>query len=144
MKKDLYNNIEVETVMAPIAVTAHTSDDDIDLAGFNSCLIMAVTGAGDIADPNYMNFRVSHADDDGTGSAGAYAYVEDKDLLGAGTVTDGVPATPLINAIDSAFCIGYVGGKRFLKIELREAATTNAIIGLFVIKGHPLDVPAIS
>jgi len=142
--KDLYNHIVPAVVMAPIAVTAHTSDEDIDLAGFNSCLIMAVTGAGDIADPNYMNFRISHADDDGSGSAGDYAYVEDKDLLGAGAVTDGVPATPLIDAIDSVFCIGYVGGKRFLKIELREAATTNAIIGLFIVKGHPLDAPPIS
>lgn len=142
--KDLYNKIVPEVVMAPIAVTAHTSDEDIDLAGFNSCLIMAVTGAGDIADPNYMSFRISHADDDGSGSAGSYSYVEDKDLLGAGTVTDGVPATPLVDAIDSVFCLGYVGGKRFLKIELREAATTNAIIGLFIIKGHGLDVPAIS
>jgi len=142
--KDLYNNIVPEVVMAPIAVTDHTSNQDIDLAGFNSCLIAAITGAGDIASPNYMNFRISHADDDGTGSAGSYSYVEDKDLLGAGAVTSGVPATPLIDANDSVFCIGYVGGKRFLKIELREAANTNAIIGLFIIKGHPLDAPAIS
>lgn len=141
--KDLYNNIELGVVLAPIAVTNHVSKDGIDLAGFNSCLIVAVTGAGDIAAPNHMNFRISHADDDGAGSAGSYAYVTDKDLLGAGAVTDGVPATPVVNAIDSTFSVGYVGGKRFLKIELREAATTNAIIGLYVIKGHGLDVPAI-
>ena len=142
--KDLYNKIVPEVIMAPIAVTDHTSDDDIDLAGYNSCLIMAITGAGDIASPNYMSFRISHADDDGTGSAGSYDFVEDGDLLGAGTITAGIPATPLINATDSVFAIGYVGGKRFLKIELREAATTNAIIGLLIIKGHPLDSPEIS
>jgi len=142
--KDLYNHIVPAVVMAPVAVTAHTSNEDIDLAGYNSCLIMAVTGAGTIDGTNFMSFRISHADDDGTGSAGSYAYVEDKDLLGAGTVTDGIPETPVINAEDSVFTVGYVGGKRFLKIELREAAATNAIIGLYVIKGHPLDVPAIS
>ena len=142
--KDLYNKLTPVVVMAPIAVTAHTSDEDIDLAGYNSCLINAITGAGDIADPNTMTFRISHADDDGTGSSGSYAYVTDDDLVGAGAVTDGVPATPVINAIDSAFSLGYVGGKRFLKIELREAAATNAIIGLFITKGHPLDSPAIA
>lgn len=142
--KDLYNHLKIETIMAPVAVTADTSDEDIDLAGFNSCVIVAETGAGDIAAPNTMTFRISHADDDGTGSAGDYAYVADGDLLGAGAITDGVPATPVINAIDSTFAVGYVGGKRFLKVELIEAAATNAIIGLHIIKGHGLDVPPIS
>jgi len=142
--KDLYNNIEIETIMAPIAVTDHTSDQDIDLAGFNSAVIVVSTGAGNIDDPNYMSLRISHADDDGTGSAGDYAYVEDGDLLGAGSITDGVPATPLIDDENTTFMVGYVGGKRFLKVELRAAATTNAVIGIHIIKGHPLDAPAIS
>jgi len=142
--KDSYNSIEIKTVMAPIAVTAHTSNEGIDLAGFNSAIIVVETGAGDIDSPNYMSLRISHADDDGTGSAGSYAYVKDGDLLGAGALTDGIPATPLIDDEDTTFKVGYVGGKRFLKIELREAAATNCIIGIHVIKGHPLDVPAIS
>lgn len=141
--KDLYNHLEIETVMAPIAVTADTSDEDIDLAGFDSCVILGVTGAGTITSTHKMNFRISHADDDGTGSSDSYSYVEDEDLLGAGDVTDGVPASPVMIAEDSEYALGYVGGKRFLKIELIEADTTDAIIGLYVIKGHPLDVPPI-
>jgi hypothetical protein len=142
--KDLYNNIVPEVVMAPVTVNDPTSDEDIDLEGYNSCLIMAVTGAGAIDDTDFMSFRISHADDNGTGSADSYSYVEDDDLLGAGTVTEGIPATPLIDDEDAVYCVGYVGGKRFLKIELIDDAETNGIIGLYVIKGHPLDVPEIS
>ena len=39
--KDLYNNIEVTSVLDPIAVTATATYTDIDLQGFNSaCLIV--------------------------------------------------------------------------------------------------------
>jgi len=130
--------------MAPVTVNDSTSGEDIDLEGYNSCLIMAVTGAGTINDTDFMSFRISHADDDGAGSADSYSYVEDDDMLGAGGISDGVLATPQIDDKDAVYCVGYVGGKRFLKIELREAASTDGIIGLYVIKGHPLDVPEIS
>lgn len=142
--KDLYNHIAITEVFDPVAVTDHTSNDDIDLAGYNSANILVVTGAGTISDSAYMNLRISHADDDGTGSAGNYAYVADGDLLGAGTITDGVPATPVIDAASGEWQVGYVGGKRFLKIELRETGAVNAIIGVYVLKSHGLDVPAIS
>ena len=142
--KDLYNNIEIATIQAPITVTAHTDDEDIDLVNYNSCVIVATTGANTMDSSNYMSFRLSHADDDGTGSAGSYAYCTGDDLLGAGTVTDGVLATPQINAQGSQFKVGYVGGKRFLKVELRETGSVSCVIGLHIIKGHGLDVPVIS
>lgn len=140
--KDLYNHIEIAEVFDPVAVTGHTSTEDIDLAGFNSAVIVALTGAGTIdADTNYMSMRISHADDDGDGAAGDYAYCTEDDLLGSGTVTDGVPASPVLIAASAEYKLGYVGGKRFLKIELRETGTVNCIIGVYVIKGHGLDVP---
>lgn len=140
--KDLYNHIEIAEVFDPVAVTGHTSHQDIDLKGFNSAVIVGLTGAGTIdADTNYMNFRISHADDNGSGAAGTYALCTAADLLGVGAVTDGIPASPVMIAASTAYKIGYVGGKRFLKIELRETGAVNAIIGVYVIKGHGLDVP---
>ena len=41
--KDLYNNLEVTSLLDPIAVTSIQTIDDIDLAGFNSaCLVIAL------------------------------------------------------------------------------------------------------
>jgi len=142
--KDIYNKLTISKIFAPVAVTAHTTNQDLDLQGFNSALIVCVTGAGTIDDSaNYFEFRVSHADDDGTGSAGAYALCEDKDLLGAGTVTAGIPATPKVVAQGAQYQIGYVGGKRFLKVELRETGTCDIIVGAYLVKSHGHNVPAV-
>lgn len=138
--KDSYSIIDIENVQAPIVVDAHTDDADIDLAGYNSALMVFTTGAGTIdSTANRLDVRISHADDDGTGSAGDYAYVETKDILGTDGVTDGVIGS--LGAIDSAYSWGYVGGKRFLKIELREPGVSSVIVGIHVIKGHPIDAP---
>lgn len=42
--KDLYNNLAASSVLDPIAVTATATYTDIDLQGFNSCMLLVSLG----------------------------------------------------------------------------------------------------
>ena len=148
--KDLYNNLEVVSIIDPVSVTndgAPAAVEDIDLAGFNSALIVYSVGteAGTLSASLYHTLKLEHADDDGTGSAGDYAAVAAADVLGV------TPALGIIFTIDdpakdnAVYKCGYVGGKRFLRITAAETgATSGCPISVVLIKGHGLDVPAIS
>ena len=148
--KDLYNNLEVVSIIDPVTVTdagAPAAVGDIDLAGFNSALIVYSVGteAGTLSGTLYHTLKLEHADDDGTGSAGDYSAVAAADVLGV------TPSTGIIFTIDdpekanAVYKCGYVGGKRFLKITAaEEGATEGCPISVVLIKGHGLDVPAIS
>ena len=148
--KDLYNNLEVVSIIDPVTVTnggAPAAVADIDLAGFNSALIVYSVGteAGTLSASLYHTLKLEHADDDGTGSAGAYSAVAAADVLGV-TPAEGIIFTIDDPAKDNAvYKCGYVGGKRFLKITAaEEGATSGCPISVVLIKGHGLDVPAIS
>jgi hypothetical protein len=148
--KDLYNNLEVVSIIDPVTVTnggAPAAVEDIDLAGFNSALIVYSVGteAGTLSETLYHTLKLEHADDDGTGSAGDYSEVAAADVLGV------TPAQGIIFTIDdpakdnAVYKCGYVGGKRFLKITAAETgATSGCPISVVLVKGHGLDVPAIS
>lgn len=148
--KDLYNNLEVVSIIDPVTVTSGSAPaavGDIDLAGFNSALIVYSVGtsADTLSASLYHTLKLEHADDDGTGSAGDYSAVAAADVLGV------TPAQGIIFTIDdpakdnAVYKCGYVGGKRFLKITAAETgATSGCPISVVLVKGHGLDVPAIS
>ena len=149
--KDLYNNLEVVSIIDPVTVTNNGAPDaveGIDLAGFNSALIVYSVGteAGELSGTLYHTLKLEHADDDGTGSAGAYSAVAAADVLGVTPSSTGIIFTIDDPAKDNAvYKCGYVGGKRFLKITAAEEGTpTGCPISVVLIKGHGLDVPAIS
>jgi len=144
--KDLHSNIDIAAVVLPkVYTTGVTGTAEIDLAGFDSAEIEVTVGApGDTLGAS-VNFTVTttHADDDGAGSAGSYANVAAADVLGV-TPSSGVCLTVDDDAEASqTYRFGYVGGKRFLAILVTAVGThsTGTIIGVNVIKGHPLDAP---
>lgn len=143
--KDLYNNIKVVPVVSPISRANGNSDTvEVDLAGFNSAVIVWEMGAASgLSDSDKWHITMTHADDNGSGSAGSYANVAAKDILGAtpasGVVLTADDDTEWANSIHT---IGYVGGKRFIKLVLAETGTGPTIVqGICVIKGNPLDAP---
>ena len=137
--KDLYNNIEIVSVLDPIAVTATATYDDIDLAGFNSALLVLNCGldAGTgLSASHKLVFVLNHSDDGTT-----YTAVETKDMLDL-TVTAGVVLT--IDAVgedNSIYKLGYVGGKRYLQLVMTETGTVSMPLSIECIKGNPLDAP---
>jgi hypothetical protein len=145
--KDLYSNVKAVAVLDPISCTNGDSHAVVvDLAGFNSALIgwhVGLTGST-LGSSNYWTMKLEHADDDGTGVAGAYANVAAADVLGI-TPASGIIFTVNADTLDNAlYACGYVGGKRFIRITIAETGTGPTIpLSAFVIKGHPQDAPPI-
>jgi hypothetical protein len=145
--KDLYNHIKPVQAIVPVLILDATvpAAVEIDLQGFNSATIEISCGAKGAGDTGTITFALTHADDDGTGVAGAYADVAAKDVLGA-TPASGVILTLAGGAVAAAVHkFGYVGGKRFIKLTPAEADSnsTGTIVSATVIKGHPSDVPTL-
>ena len=137
--KDLYNNIAVASVLDPIAVEATAAHTDIDLAGFNSCVLLVHLGldAGSgLAAGHKLVFTMDHSDDGTT-----YAAVTTADMLDL-TVTAGVVITvDAVGEDNTLYKLGYVGGKRYLQLTYTETGTVSCPMSIIVVKGHPLDAP---
>lgn len=140
--KDLYNNLDIESILDPVALSSTGDEDGIDLAGANSAVLLFSLGDGTVSSTNKLTIKLEHADDDGTGSAGSYSEVEAKDVLGADSVSDGVILS--IEDDEQVYKRGYVGGKRFLKVSWTAVSSFDCPTGIALIKGHLLDVPPIS
>jgi hypothetical protein len=146
--KDLYNHLTPVQAIVPVLILDATvpAAVEIDLKNFNSAVIEISHGAKGGGDTGTITFQLQHAADDGTGVAGAYADVAAADVQGV-TPSSGIILTLAAGAVAAAIHkFGYVGGKRFIKLIPAEndANATGTIVSATVIKGHGLDVPAIS
>lgn len=136
--KDLYNNIEVVSVLDPIAISATATYTDIDLFGFESCVILIHVGLDASMAAGHKIVYVLYDSADGD----TYAVVETADMIDL-TVTSGIVASiDNVNIEDNTLTkLGYVGGKRYLQLVGTVTGTTDPPVGIIVIKGHPLDAP---
>ena len=146
--KDLHSHIKPVQSIVPVTILDATVPTAVetDLADFNSAEIEISCGAKGAGDTGTITFTLTHADDDGTGSAGDYANVAAADVLGV-TPSSGVILTLAAGAVAAAvYNFGYVGGKRFLKLTAAETGSnaTGTIVSATIIKGHGGDRPAIS
>jgi len=138
--KDLYNNIDLEAVIDPITGSNGSAPTavEVDLKGCNAAVFgiyVGLTGST-LSSSNYWTWKMEHADDDGTGVAGSYNNVSVADVQGV-TPSSGIVLTIDDDAEDNTlYKIGYVGGKRFVKITPAETGTgPNLPQAGFVIKG---------
>lgn len=120
---DLKNNIAAVLALSP-AVHAATKADAaiIDLQGAGSATVVintgAIVGAGD------YTISLRHGDaSDLTGDAAASG----DELLGT------FPATL---AADSAYSVGYRGGKRYVRVVITKNSGTSIAAGAVIVKGH--------
>ena len=140
--KDLYNNLEIVSVLDPIVVSATATHPDIDLADFNSACLVVNCGlaAGTTLGSSHKFVFVLY---DKAESTDDYAVVETADMLDL-TVASGVVIT--IDAVgedNSIYKLGYVGGKRYLQLVYTKTGSPTIPLSIEVIKSHGLDVPAI-
>ena len=147
--KDLYNNIDVAQSIAPVVGQNGSAPTavEVDLAGCNAAVFLISTGVegSSLSGSNYWTWTMEHADDDGTGVAGSYANVAAADVQGV-TPSSGVVLTIDADAETPQITkIGYVGGKRFVKITTAETGTAPDLPQeVIVVKGALLDAPPIS
>lgn len=152
--KDTYNHFVPVQAVEPILQLVGTTHAavEVDLAGHNSALILWNVGSKNAGDTlnstNKFSLKLEHADDSATpGTAGDYANVAAADVLGGDTPASGVVKTVDAEAdCDQIYKIGYVGGKRHIKLTLAAAGTiaNGTIMSVTVLKGHGQDVPPIS
>lgn len=137
--KDLYNNITAESVLHAIVVSETATYTDIDLAGYNSCVLLidiGVDAGSGLGSSHNLVFTLQDSEDGTT-----YANVETADMIDL-TVSSGVVLTVDDTDKDNTlYKIGYVGGKRYLQLVCTETGTCSVPISIIALKGNPLDAP---
>lgn len=135
--RDLHNNIHPLVGIAPVA--ARTDDTAIvstivDTAGYGSCEFVIVTGTNTDADATFAVL----VEDGNNSSLTDNAAVADAQLLG----TEALAGFTFADDAETRK-IGYVGGKRYVRVTVTptgNGAGNIFLAGLWVL-GHPANAP---
>jgi len=142
LDKDLYNLLEPVVAFGPVALAADNTPAAIDLDGYRAALLLIAVGAGGITfdATNKVEFKLTHSEDDST-----YVAVTDADVVGV-TVGSGGIVKSLVaaHAAASVTEIGYIGGKRYLKVLADFSGThgTATPMAAIVVKGAAETLPS--
>lgn len=133
--KDLASNIDVKRVISPVSVADNTAQvgQIIDRRGFDSVTFLIATGS--VADAD-TTFTVLLEESDDSGMSGGNA-VADADLIGTEALAG-------FQFDDDNECrkLGYVGGKRYLRLTITPANNTSAaLLAAVAVLGHPALAP---
>jgi hypothetical protein len=141
--REQVSNAGLQKLLAPVARTTTVLSAEVDMQGFESLTLVGLLGASaaTLSGSIKVELEVQHADDDGTGSAGAYTAVADADIVGAVTGS----ATGTFAVIDADAKLGqlyktaYRGTKRFVKVNVRLTGnhSTGTLVAVAAIKGNP-------
>lgn len=135
--RDIHNNIHPVPLIVPVAArTDNTAivSAIIDTAGYEGCELVLVTGTN--TDTN-ATFTVL-VEDGNAANLSDNAAVDDKFLLGTEVAAS-------FDFADDNECrkIGYVGGKRYVRVTVTPAGNDagNIFIAGVAILGHPRRAP---
>lgn len=116
--RDLYSNIGLAVALIPAVQAAAANGATIDLLGNNRVAFAVNTGA--IASAGDFGVKLQESD---TGTSGWTDVAAEQAQTNA-------PATL---AADSAYRLGYLGYKRFVRLALTKAGGTSIIAGAAAI-----------
>ena len=137
MLKSLMAKIKAVLMLAPVTVTATGASAAIDLAGFDSCMILVNAGTMAFDGSNLLDLKVEHSDDNSAFVATAAADIfEGEDM--ANGIAKKLDAAGDASAVHAIF---YTGSKRYIKLAYTETGTVSVILGVSAIKGHPRAQP---
>lgn len=122
--RDLKNNLQNVTSLAPAARNASANGTGVDLQGFDAAMISFVVGA--ITDGTHVP-SIEESSDNSVFSAVAAA-----DLIGTlGNL-----------AASTNQSVGYRGGKRYIRaVSTVSGATTGGVYAATVLRGRPAQAP---
>ena len=139
--KDLSNNISPAVSIINAVKTAAGNGTGVDLQGYESATVLVDVGAeGDtLSSSVYFELSLEESDDNSTFTDVAQAGVIDGTIDSGGIflkldgTTGGDPDTT-----GGIFRIGYVGGKRYIRVVLAKTGThsNGTPIGAMVVRGH--------
>jgi hypothetical protein len=145
--KDLASRISSVQAIGAATLAASNTPAAIDLDGFHSATVLLSVGAGGITfDPtNRIDFVLTESDGDVTYSNVDITKVSGAGVSGLTSISSGIVKS-LIAAHASADVteIGYIGGKRYLKLLAQSGGThsTGTPVSAIVVKGNPVVIPA--
>ncbi len=141
--RDLINSLAASVLIPAATYAADNTPAKVDLFGFESAVITIHVGVGGITfdSTNKVEFKLTHSDNDSTYTAVTAADVQGVDSVGAGGIVKALTAAHAAAGITK---VGYVGGKRYLKLLADFSGThgTGTPIAAEVIKGHARYWPA--
>lgn len=127
ISRDLVSNMSAVASLAPKARTTSENGAGVDLRDYRSAAVVVVAGA--ITDGTHT-IEIQDSADNSTFAPVAAAY-----LQGTEPVLD-------TNDDDSLVSIGYIGGKRYIRVVSTVAeATTGGVYGALVVRGRPVSGP---
>ena len=133
--QDLHNKVEVRRMISPTRVTDNTAQVSqiIDLQGYDSVEILVATGTLADADATFTALL----EDGNVSNLSDNAAVATADRLGS------LPSFTFTND-DSVFKVGYVGGKRYIRLTITPAANTgNADIAAVAVLSNCMKMPTV-
>lgn len=125
--REHHNNVGLVQSLIPAVIAATATQAAIDLAGFESALVLINTGA--IASSGDFTVKLQES---------ATTTSEDFTDVAAGDLVGSFPAAL---AADSLYKVAYSGAKRYIRTVITKNSGTSIIAGIFVAKGHPLTGP---
>jgi len=144
--QDLTHNIVVSNSIINAVKTAGANGTGVDLKGFEEATAIVDVGAeGDtLSGSVYFELSLEHSDDDSTYTDCVQADVINGTIAAGGIwlkldgTTGGDPDTTGGN-----WQIGYVGGKRYLRLVLAKTGThsTGTPIAGVIVKSRPRNAP---
>jgi hypothetical protein len=120
--KDTFHSLKAVQALAPAVATAAANGATVDLKGFGSALFAINTGA--IAGDGDFGVKLQASD---TTTSGDFTDVDTSDQLGT------VPATL---GASTAYRLGYIGSKRYVRIATTKEGGTSIAISAMAILGH--------
>lgn len=146
--RDLHNNIKFIQTVDPVVASSDTNGATVDRQGFESVEHIVFVGeSGDtLSGSVYLELVLQHSDDDSTWSdvTSAADVLVNADSGVSAPNSSGVFRTIDAAAEDDAkYRIGYVGGKRYSRVQLDFTGThTNGIpVCVAAALGHAEQAP---
>lgn len=139
-ERDYVSNIAPVVALAPAVLSADNTPAAIDLLDYGAATLLLSIGVGGItfSGTNKIEFVLTHSDDDST-----YTNVTDtdviKDALAPATISNGIiRALTAAHAAATLQKLGYVGGKRYIKLLADFSGThgTGTPISAAVVRAH--------
>jgi len=139
--RDLSNDLSPANSIINAVKTAGANGTGVDLQGYEGALAVVTVGAEGLALSASIYFQISleHSDDDSTYTDCAQADIVDGTITAGGIwlILDGT-AGGNPDSAGSVHQVGYVGGKRYVRLVLAKAGThsTGTAIAGDIIRGH--------
>lgn len=143
---DIIHNIGLSQMAAPqTLIAAPAVGAVVDTQGIGTLAVAVLVGApADTLGPAvYVDLKIEHADDDGTGSPGAFAPCTAAEVLPEMALSDGVFKRIDSNAdANSRYALEYRGHKRFVRVSAVPAGLEDGVpVAMIALCGNPAQKP---